>query len=145
MRHVGPEPLIRALLMAARHVETGEWGENHAARMLRKKGYKILGERIRLGPRDEIDIVAREGKTVVFVEVKTRKSEGFGRPRDSVDRKKRHVLSRAAVRYLKRAGFPEGYHRFDIVEVIGTMEEESPIIRHIENAFTLDRRYTLPY
>jgi putative endonuclease len=98
---------------------------------------------VRFGAREEIDIVARDGGILVFVEVKTRKNEYFGRPAGSVDRKKRHLLSRAAVRYLKRLKNPRVCFRFDIVEVIGEPGDDKPKLRYIENAFTLDRIYAL--
>ncbi|MEI6972026.1 MAG: YraN family protein [bacterium] len=123
---------------------TGIWGEELAAGMLRKKGYRILGMRVRLDSRDEIDIVARDDETLVFVEVKTRKSKQYGRPASSVKREKRHALSRAAVRYLKRIHFPSINFRFDVVEVTGSQELGDPELNHIENAFTLDRCYFVP-
>ena len=95
--------------------EIGLWGEAQAALALKKKGFKILGQRVQIDARDEIDIVARQGDVLVFVEVKTRANEAYGRPSDAVNRKKRHVLSRAAVRYLKRLKFPNVCFRFDVV------------------------------
>ena len=124
--------------------ETGKWGEAQAARMLRRKRYRILGQRIKVGTRDEIDLVAWDGDVLVFVEVKTRRQEAFGRPLDAVDRKKRHVLSRAAVRYVRSLKDPRVCFRFDVVEVVGAIGNRTPVVRHIENAFTLDRRYALP-
>lgn len=130
--------------MTAKHLDTGIWGEKQAERMLRKKGYRILGRRVKVGTRDELDLVARDGKVLVFVEVKTRGGEAFGRPITAVDRQKRHVLSRAAVRYLQRLRSRDVPFRFDVVEVIGSPETRHPDMRHIENAFPLDRRYQLP-
>ena len=124
---------------------SGIWGEEIAAQMLRAKGYAILGTRVRLDSRDEIDIVARDDETLVFVEVKTRKSGAFGRPVESIKREKRHALSRAAVRYLKRIHFPSVNFRFDVVEVLGEPDScREPELNHIENAFTLDRCYFVP-
>jgi putative endonuclease len=105
---------------------------------------KIIGRRVRIGGRDEIDIVARDGSTLVFVEVKTRKSEAFGRPAAAVDRRKRQTTSRAAVRYLRKLKSPSVLFRFDVVEVVGIEEDGDPVLRHIENAFPLDSRYSLP-
>jgi putative endonuclease len=137
--------LFRSTSRQPRHLETGEWGEAVAAKVLKRKGFKILGKRVRVGTRDELDLVARDGEVLVFVEVKTRKSEAFGRPISSVDRKKRHTLSRAAVRYIKRLKNPRIYFRFDVVEVVGDMDAETPpTIRHIENAFALQKPYALP-
>jgi len=125
--------------------DSGLWGEGEAEKTLRAKGYKILGKRVRIGDRDEIDLVARDGDILVFVEVKTRKSQEFGRPVSAVDRNKRHTMSRAAVRYLKKIKCPRVNFRFDVVEVTGSRGCGNPAINHIENAFTLDRRYSIPY
>jgi len=122
----------------------GRWGEEQAACFLKGKGYCLIGRRVRVGDRDELDLVARDKDALVFIEVKTRKSEDFGRPADAVNRKKRHVLSRAAVRYLKAIKSPPVCFRFDVVEVIGAEGATPPRIRHIENAFPLDRRYRVP-
>jgi len=120
----------------------GRWGEEVAADFLARAGYRILGRRVRPDRRDEIDIVARKDESLVFVEVKTRKSEAFGRPFAAVDQAKRRALSRAAVRYLRQLNFPKLYYRFDTVEVIGT-PDAPPQVRHIENAFPFDRRLML--
>lgn len=126
------------------HLATGVWGEHEAERFLVAKGYRILSRRFRVTLRDEVDLVARDGEILVFVEVKTRKTETFGRPLSAVDRKKRHVISRAAVRYLGRLRKPVNF-RFDVVEVIGSRDAGNPEVRHIQNAFTLDRCYVLPW
>ena len=126
------------------HLRAGKWGEERAARYLASQGYRILGRRVRIGRRDELDIVAREGNTLVFVEVKTRKSETYGRPLTAVDRAKRHTMSRGAVRYLKALSFPRVNFRFDVVEVVGSPEADDPSVHHVRNAFTLDNRYRLP-
>jgi putative endonuclease len=127
------------------HLETGLWGEVQAERYLRRRGFRILERRLRIGRRDELDLVCRKGKTLVFVEVKTRRRETFGRPLTAVDVRKRRALSRAAVRYLGAARYPDVDFRFDIVEVIGVPPDPRPVVRHIPNAFTLDPRYTPPY
>lgn len=126
------------------HLKTGQWGEDQAAVFLEKKGYKVLSRRFRVTARDEFDLITRFGEILVFVEVKTRKTELFGRPATAVDRAKRHHLSRAAVRYLQRVGKPVNF-RFDVVEVVGGNDGPAPVIRHIESAFTLDRCYVLPW
>ena len=134
----------RASADGADRPSTGPWGEAQAERALRQKGYSILGRRVRVGRRDELDLVARDGEVLVFVEVKTRKAETFGRPGAAVNHAKRHYLSRAAVRYLKHLRHPPDAFRFDVVEVIGTVDMPAPLIRHIENAFPLDRCYRVP-
>ncbi|MBM4147971.1 MAG: YraN family protein [Lentisphaerae bacterium] len=128
-----------------RRNDSGLWGEEVAARMLAGIGFKVLGKRVRVGVRDEIDILARDGDALVFVEVKTRASRMFGRPASSVNRHKRHVLSRAAARYLKSRKFPRVFFRFDVVEVVGRPGDDAPEVNHIRNAFQMDPRYRLPY
>jgi putative endonuclease len=127
------------------HLETGLWGEAQAERFLRRQGYRILGRRVKIGDRDELDLVCRDGKSLVFVEVKTRGSEHFGRPFDAVDRRKRRALSRAAVGYLRKIRFPPIVFRFDVLEIIGSPDGPDPVVRHIPDAFPLDSRYTLPF
>lgn len=127
------------------HLRTGEWGEEQAARMLSGKGYRILGQRVRVGRRDELDIVARHGEVLVFVEVKTRQGEEYGRPISSVNRAKRHSLSRAAIGYMKQLRQKPDYFRFDVVEIVGSDRSTDPVVRHVENAFTLDRGYRIPW
>jgi putative endonuclease len=131
-------------MASTRHLATGVWGEAVAERALRQKGYRILGRRVAFGPREELDLVARDRDVLVFVEVKTRRSEDFGRPAEAVDRAKRHVLSRAAVRYLRRLHDPRIDFRFDVVEVVGEEGDPAPVVRHIEDAFALDPCYVLP-
>lgn len=128
---------------SAQPVDAGLWGEERAADYLSRKGMKILGKRVRVGRRDELDLLARHKNVLVFVEVKTRRSEEFGRPISSVNSAKRHALSRAAIRYLKALKSRPDYFRFDVVEVIGTPEGAPPVIRHIENAFTLSGPYRI--
>ena len=126
------------------HLKTGEWGEDQAARFLKRKGFKILGRRVRMD-RDELDIVARHEKVLVFVEVKTRKNEEFGRAVSAVNSGKRARLSRAAFHYLRKLREKPGFFRFDVVEVIGEKEKGDPEIRHIENAFHLDGKYRITW
>jgi putative endonuclease len=125
------------------HLKSGRWGEEVAAQRLKKKRYKIVGQRVRVGKRDEIDIIAKDGSTLVFVEVKTRKNEDYGRPFSAVNQAKRKHLSRAAVAYLKRMNSEPDYIRFDVIEVVGEPGGRMPEIRHIENAFPLHSAYRL--
>lgn len=124
------------------HLKSGRWGEKVAVKHLRSKHWKIVGERVRAGKHDELDVIAEDGSTLVFVEVKTRKNEDFGRPFSAVNKEKRKRLSRAAVAYLKKKNAKPNYIRFDVVEVIGEPGGK-PEVRHIENAFPLDSVYKL--
>jgi putative endonuclease len=123
----------------------GVWGETVAGKTLARKGYRILGRRVRVGRRDELDLVARHERVLVFVEVKTRKREDFGRPVEAVNRAKQRHLSRAAIRYLARLRRKPEYFRFDVVEVIGAPGDAEPQVRHIENAFPLAPGYRITW
>jgi putative endonuclease len=107
-------------------------GENVAARYLRDRGMKIIARNYRceLG---EIDIVAREGKTLVFVEVKTRAYDD-PTPEEQVNNAKQHQITKAARFYLNRYGTPQPPARFDVVAVVWPTGRD-PIIRHTPNAF----------
>ena len=111
----------------------GQRGELLAARMLRAKGMRILeqGQRSTDG---EIDIVALDGRTIVFVEVKTRASEDPLAPFEAVDLRKQRKLTSLALRYLKKHRLLEQRSRFDIVG-INWPEHQSPHVRHVETAF----------
>ena len=76
---------------------------------------------------------------LIFVEVKTRRSESFGRPATAINAVKRKILRRAARRYLARLQTKPSYYRFDVIEVIGFPHaKEPPVVRHIENAFPIE-------
>ena len=126
---------------------SGAGGEQLAADFLKKRGYQILGRNVRFGSRCELDLVARSPApdTLVFVEVKTRGTETFGRPMSAVDRGKRRALGRAALRYLHRVKAKPAHIRFDVVEVVGSPGDADPVVRHIENAFSLGPGYRLPW
>ena len=111
----------------------GDRGENMAARYLRNKGLKIIMRNFRceLG---EIDIIAREKQTLVFVEVKTRAYDD-PTPEDQVNQIKRDQIIQAAKFYLSRYGNPRPPSRFDVVAVVWPTGQP-PIIRHTEHAFT---------
>jgi putative endonuclease len=112
----------------------GYLGERAAEKFLKRQGYKIVGrgQRWRGG---ELDLVAADGRTVVFVEVKTRRTMQFGRPEEAVDARKQHLLTRSALFYLKRHGLLEYQSRFDVVAVTWPHGVKRPTIEHFQNAF----------
>lgn len=127
--------------------ELGRLGEDLAVEYLKKQGLRIVERnyRRRLG---EVDIIAREGDTVVFVEVKTRRKASHGAPEEAVTLAKMRQLSRVAVEYLARHNLHDQPARFDVVAVdlaAGAGEPAGaaapnpvpPIIRHYRNAFDL--------
>jgi putative endonuclease len=120
----------------------GERGEDAAARFLRRRGYKIVSrsDRGRLG---EIDLVAVDRRTVVFVEVKTRRSHEAGHPADAVDEDKQRRLTRLALAYLKRHDLLENPARFDVVAVTWPADDSPPRIDHFPHAFEAAGRWQL--
>jgi putative endonuclease len=110
----------------------GEAGEEAAGRWLVRSGLTIVarGFRSRFG---EIDLVAREGSVVVFVEVKTRTGDRFGRPAEAVTRAKRARLTRTAAIFLARFGWNDLPCRFDVVEMQPRGERWH--VTHIPDAF----------
>lgn len=110
----------------------GRQGEELAQAVLRKNGYKIV-ERNFLSPLGEIDIVAKEGKTWVFVEVKSRLSPLFGSAKGAVTLRKQRKLSMVALDYLKRKALMDHPARFDVVAIDWT--PRGPRVELIRNAF----------
>ncbi len=100
-----------------RRLTLGQRGERFAARQLRRWGYRVLERNVRLG-RYEIDIIAREGNTIAFVEVKTRRSADVASPEVNVTITKRRHIRSAAHLYIQRYGDNETYYRFDVVSVL---------------------------
>ena len=118
---------------AGGHTALGRRGEETAGRHLVSAGYRILERRYRTRA-GEIDFIAQDGDTLVFVEVKTRSSLACGRPAEAVDGRKRGRIARAASLYLARRGGPEASCRFDVVEVLEEPGSASRV-RLIRNAF----------
>jgi putative endonuclease len=116
----------------AEHLDLGRHGEDAAAGYLKKLKYKILVRNFRVKS-GEIDIIARDGNCLVFVEVKTRTSDSFAQPIESVGFHKQQKLRRLADRYLATHAFQECDVRFDVISIIqrGGRAE----IEHIRNAF----------
>lgn len=110
----------------------GDRGENVAAKYLRNLGYRILirNWESKFG---EVDIIARDGKTIVFVEVKTRK-DSDPEPEEQVNLEKQRTLTKCADYYLTRYSNIQPAVRFDIISVVWPRNQE-PIIRHIADAF----------
>ena len=111
----------------------GERGEDLAAKHLKRCGYTVLERNVVLG-KYELDIIAREGDTVAFVEVKTRRSADPVDPQENVHREKRRRIRAAARRYIQREDRDDVYYRFDIVTVV-LPEKGRPEIELIRDAF----------
>ena len=115
---------------------TGIRGEDEAARFLTRSGYAILDRNVRTRA-GEIDLVAKEGKTLVFVEVKTRRELEGDPPQAGVHTRKQNRLAKLAHGYLKLKRIRQTPCRFDVVAVIVNDEGGVKAIRHIPNAFSV--------
>lgn len=113
------------------HIRMGIWGEELAAAYLREKGYIIL-ERDWHSVHRDIDIIAQDGDTIVFVEVKTRRNRDFADPLQAINYEKRHHLLLAMNHYIKYRKIDNPY-RFDIVTVVGEMGSTQPEITHLDD------------
>jgi putative endonuclease len=118
----------------AKHNELGVQGEALAVEYLQGLGYAILERNWRF-KRAEVDIIAREGGTLVFVEVKARSRRNFGEPEEAVNPKKERLLADAAQAYAEKIGHDWAL-RFDIVSVL--FLPEGPLLRHYKDAFFPD-------
>ena len=121
--------------MTQTRVRFGKIGEDLACRELERRGYAILARRYRRRG-GELDIIARDGGTVVFVEVKARDSREFGDGSEAVTRLKRRRMVAIALDYLGRHRLTERACRFDVVSIL--MSNGEPAIEVIQNAFTVD-------
>lgn len=111
----------------------GRRGEDLAHRLLRRQGYRVVARNYRpRSGRGEIDLVAWDAGTLVFVEVKLRATAEYGAPEEAVDREKRRRLEWASREYARQAGVSWERIRFDIVAIT---TGERPSIAHLKNAF----------
>jgi putative endonuclease len=120
--------------MTEERLSLGRWGEAEAARYLRRLGMKILERNMRT-PVGEIDLIARQGRTLVFVEVKTRRSDAFGTPQEAVGPFKQRQILRAAQWYLGDGRGRGLQPRFDVVAV--RPGPQGAVVEHIPDAFGL--------
>jgi putative endonuclease len=117
----------------ARH-RRGLWGERLAMAYLVSRGWHIEAHRFRLGHR-ELDVVARKGRLVAVVEVKTRASASFGRPVESVVGRKQRTIAQVAEVWRERHGRPGDAFRFDVIEV--RLEGGRCRVDHLEDAWRI--------
>ena len=123
--------------MSDRRVTFGKRGEDVACEELQRRGYVILDRRFRTRC-GELDIVARDGKVVVFVEVKARTDGSFGDPSESVTSQKRRRLAQMAASYLSRKQLGDVPCRFDVVAVVEG-PDAARTIELIQGAFDIGR------
>lgn len=111
----------------------GQEGEHIAEEYLRTLGYHIVARNFRFGRHGEIDVIAYDGDTLVFIEVKYRRSRTYGTPEEAVGQRKRYQLRRIAEGFLYAHPHPASAYRFDVIAIEQTKAETT--IRHWKNAF----------
>ena len=115
----------------ATHIDFGKEGEEAAAHFLKKEGHKILVQNFRY-KKSEIDIISTDGEELVFIEVKTRKSNNFGFPEEAVSEKKKENIREGAQAYIEESVW-KGTFRFDVLSL--TKNGAHFDIFHIKDAF----------
>jgi putative endonuclease len=113
----------------------GQWGEKAALDFLTQKGYQIIGKNVRT-LYGEIDLVAKEKNTLVFIEVKTRSTGEFGLPEEAITRQKLTHMIHAAQAYLQGNFETEKDWRIDVIAIRKLADGQSPEIIHLENVIT---------
>ena len=113
--------------------DIGKKYEDEAVNFLKKLNYKIIEQNFKLLPIGEIDIIAKDKKTIVFVEVKYRKNKEFGTPAEFVTKSKQNKVIKTALCYIKQNKIKADI-RFDVISICQTE------IEHIKNAFCVDNK-----
>jgi putative endonuclease len=140
--------------MTTSHLAIGKLGELYAAAYLQQNGYQLVGANFSLpvgrNRRDalvtaELDLVAYDGTTLCFIEVKARRSDWFAAPEVNVDRRKRRQIARAARAYRRMFALEDDPYRYDVVTVV-LGEDEEPQVELLKNFWREDqlrkRRWT---
>lgn len=112
----------------------GQWGEQIAVDYLRRQGYRIEHRNYRCR-RGEIDIIAWDGTTLVFIEVKTKSDAAFGAPQAMVGRRKQRTITHVAMLYVQQCQLQNTALRFDVV-AITRLADGSPDVMHVPAAFS---------
>ncbi len=120
--------------MTRERLELGEWGEELAFKKIKSLGYKNIIKNYRC-PLGEVDLVAKDGDTLVFIEIKTRKGRSLGFAKEAVTARKRKQISKVALTYMKANNCCDVSARFDVVAI--STGSGPPQIEVIKNAFDL--------
>lgn len=113
----------------------GDWGEALAAREIERRGWAVVARKYRVGRR-EVDIIARRGDVVAFVEVKTRSGTSYGHPFEAIDRRKQRQVAGVAEAWLTHYGSPADACRFDAVAILPGAEGV-PAVQYLEDAWRM--------
>ena len=121
--------------MTRERLDLGKLGEDLALKKIKRLGYKCITRNYRcsLG---EVDLIARDGESLVFIEIKTRKGKSLGYAKEAIDSRKRRQLSKVALAYMKSNNCSDAKSRFDVVAI--NLSDEEDQIEVIRNAFDLE-------
>ena len=122
--------------MSQERLAFGRWGEDQAVNYLRRQGVKILKRNYRT-PVGEIDIIARQKRLLIFIEVKARRTVRYGTPQEAVGLRKQRQIVRTAQWYLSEKRTDKLQPRFDVISVIPGKDGKAQI-EHLADAFNLD-------
>ena len=125
--------------MTRERLDLGKLGEELAFKKIKRIGYKCLARNYRC-PLGEVDLIAKDGDTLVFIEIKTRKGKSIGYAKEAVDARKRRQLSKVALTYIKANDCWHMRSRFDVVAI--NFNNNKREIEIIKDAFEI--KYSLP-
>ena len=120
--------------MTRERLDLGKWGEDLALKKVKKLGYRCIARNYSC-PLGEVDLIARDGDTLVFIEIKTRRGRSLAYAKEAVNQRKRRQLSKVALAYMKSNGFVDVRARFDVVVI--NLSGEDQEIEVVRNAFDL--------
>ena len=136
---------LKTSLTNAKHLQLGKLGEAYAAAYLDQQGYSLVAANFSIAVgrnlrgavvNSEIDLIAYDGPTLCFIEVKTRASDWFAAPQVNVDRRKRRQIARAAQAYRRMLQLEREPYRYDVVTVVlgeGLDTAKSPQVELLKN------------
>ena len=120
--------------MTQARLELGRYGEDLAYKRIKRLGYKKIIRNYRC-PLGEVDLIANDGDTLVFIEIKTRRGKSTGYAKEAVNARKQRQLSKVALSYMKSNNCSEAKARFDVIAI--SIKEDKPEIEVVKNAFDL--------
>ena len=122
------------MVLTKERLEIGQFGEELAYKKIKRLGFRSIVRNYRC-PLGEVDLIAKDGDTLVFIEIKTRRGNTIGYAKEAVTPKKQRQLSKVALAYMKSNHCPEAKARFDVIAIcLGSGEPEIEVIK---NAFDL--------
>ena len=120
--------------MTKARLDLGKRGEGLALKKVKRLGYKCIARNYRC-PLGEIDLIAKDGDCLVFIEIKTRKGKSLGYAKEAVNERKKRQLTKAALAYMKAKDCVNVKSRFDVVAI--NLSEGKEQIEIIQNAFDM--------